>query len=385
MRIPFCKSEPKFGSSVRDIEGFKTYNRFIVLSTVSSTTIPNILDLLFSLYPFGTESIPQNSKKTRVLVINTSEVHGSIHNISNTRNRNTFIHYGMADCDIDSLTGDTPIVFTDLDWNVIVDKPHDVDSAVYRGLTEVQLSYDMTSRGCEIVRNSRNNRNILIPSPEYYDETDMVMLGGRDESYGQYLLDLTEDRYLYEATSDQRYLSGLPKYTLNDLIDDRTKVYKVNIQIENLSSKLSNIEENHELNNIISEICCQLKYGLEHSGYSNAEIILNGKQGYNITFEKLRSYLNLSPIEVRTNFMLLCGEVNSVNEQYMCDQDDYSLLININHANIKVCIIDLIPAINNFDINTTDSNVRELGERLKYDNPSLCEFRNAMERDHSVF
>ena len=124
---------------------------------------------------------------------------------------------------------------------------------------------------------------------------------------------------------------------------------------------------------------------MEHSGYSRAEIILSGKQGYNITFEKLRSYLNLSPIEVRTNFMLLCGEVDRVNEAYMCDQNDYSLLITIDHANVKVCIVDLDPNFSSFAINKTDSNVKGLSDQLKFDNPALCEYHAAMERDHSTF
>ena len=169
-------------------------------------------------------------------------------------------------------------------------------------------------------------------------------------------------------------------------MDDHTKIYKLNIRIENLSSKFNtDISYNEKLNNTITEICSELKYGLEHSGYSYAEIILSGKQGYNITFEKLRSYLNLSPIEIRTNFMLLCGDVDRINETYMCDKNDYSLLITIDHTNVKVCIVDLAPNINSFTINKTDSNVKGLADQLKFDNPGLCEFHAAMERDHSAF
>ena len=145
MKLPFCKSAPRFGSSVKDVDGFKSYNRFIVLSSVTSTTIPNILEMLFSLTPFGTSSFAPNTKKTRVLVINTSEVYGSIHGIVDTRNRNVFIHHGMADCDIEQIDGDTPIIFTDIAWNVIVDKPYEIMSGPsYKGLTTVKLSYDMS-------------------------------------------------------------------------------------------------------------------------------------------------------------------------------------------------------------------------------------------------
>ena len=384
MKLPFCESAPRFGSSVKDVGGFKSYNRFIVLSSVTSTTIPNILDMLFSLTLFGTNLLSSNTKKTRVLVINTSEVYGSVHGIVDTRNRNVFIHHGMADCDIEQIDGDTPIIFTDIDWNVIVDKPDEIMSGPsYKGLTEVQLSYDMTSRGYEITRESSRDRDILIPLPEYYDEKDMIMLGGIDESYGQHLFNLNEDQY---DMSTEQYINALHKTTLNQLIDDHTKIYKLNIRIENLSSKIiTDIDYNERLNNMITEICSELKYSLEHSGYSYAEIILSGKQGYNITFEKLRSYLNLSPIEVRTNFMLLCGDVDRINETYMCDQNEYSLLITMDHANVKVCIVDLAPNINSFAINKTDSNVKGLAERLKFDNPGLCEFHAAMERDHSTF
>jgi hypothetical protein len=384
MRLPFCESSPKFGSSVKDVDGFTSYNRFIVLSSVTSNTIPNILDLLFNLSPFGTNHFDPSVKKTRVLVINTSEVYGSIHGIRDTRNRNVFVHHGIADCDIDQIDGDTPITFTDIDWNVIVDKPDEIMSGPsYKGLTQVQLSYDVTSRGYEINRESTKNRNILIPSPEYYDEKDMIMLGGIDESYGEDLFNMMENQYDMN-TND--YIKALHKSTLNQLMDDHTKVYKLNIQIENLSSKITNSSrETEHLNEVIAEICSQLKYGLEHSGYSNAEIILNGKNGYNVTFEKLRSYLKLSPIEIRTNFMLLCGEVDRVNEQYMCDQDYYSLLINIDHTNVKVCIVDLVPNMNLFAVDKTDSDVKNLSDRLKFDNPGLCEFHAAMERYHSAF
>lgn len=383
MKLPFGEKNYNFGTSVKDIDGFKSYNRFIILSSVTSNTIPNILDIVFSLSPIGTASYDINTKKTRVLVINTSEVYGCIHGLRDTRNRNVFIHHGIADCDIDSIDGDTPITFTDIDWNVIVDKPTEVISApTYKGLSEVQLSYDMTSRGYEITRESTKNRDILIPLPEYYDEKDMIMLGGIDESYGKQLFDMQEERYDMDTN---QYVNALHKSTLNQLMDDHTKVYKLNIQIDNLSSKMiADPNYNKDLNNSITELCSELKYSLEHSGYSRAEIILNGKQGYNVTFEKLRSYLDLSPIEVKTNFLLLCGEVDRLNEAYMCDQNDYSLLITIDHANVRVCIVDLVPEIHSFDIDKTDSDVRNLSEILKFDNPGLCEYHASMERDQSI-
>lgn len=381
MKLPFGQSAQKFGTSVKDLDGFKSYNRFIVLSSVTSNSIPNILDLLFNLSPFGTDTVMVTAKKTRVLVINTSEVFGSIHGMRDIRNRNVYIHHGMADCDIEQIDGDTPIIFTDIDWNVIVDKPTEVMGAPsYRGLSDVQLSYDIGARGYEVLRNTSKNNSVLIPTPEYYDEKDMVMLGGRDESYGEYLFGLAEDRY--DMNMDQ-YVNALHKSTLNTLMDDHTKVYKLNIQIENLSSKITTTQFENSINDIITEICSQLKYELEHAGYSNAEIILNGKHGYNVPLEKLRTYLNLSPIEARTNFTLLCGGVDSVNEQYMCDQNDYSLLIHMDHANVKVCIVDLVPGVRTFDVDKTDTNVKELGEHLKFDNPGICEWHAAMERDHS--
>ena len=381
MKLAFGERKLNFGASVKDLDGFKSYNRFIVLSSVTSNTIPNILEMLFGIGPFGTNCFGPNVKKTRVLVINTSEVYGSIHGIRDTRNRNVFVHHGMADCDINEIDGDTPITFTDIDWNVIVDKPDEIMSGPsYRGLTEVQLSYDMTSRGYEITRDSYRDRNILIPMPEYYDEKDMIMLGGVDESYGAKLFDVQELQY---DTSSDKYLNSLHKSSLNQLIDDHTKVYKLNIQIDNVSSKFMTQEQNNNLDNTITEVCSQLKYELEHSGYSCAEIILNGKRGYNVTFEKLRSYLDLSPIEIRSNFLMLCGGIDRINESYMRDQNDYSLLITIDHANVKVCIVDLIPDLNSFNINKTDSDVKGLSERLKFDNPAVCEYNDAMNRDHS--
>ena len=42
------------GHSVKDLPGFYKANRFIVLTSVTSNTIPNILDMVFNLLPGGT-------------------------------------------------------------------------------------------------------------------------------------------------------------------------------------------------------------------------------------------------------------------------------------------------------------------------------------------
>ena len=54
MKLAFGERKLNFGASVKDLDGFKSYNRFIVLSSVTSNTIPNILEMLFGIGPFGT-------------------------------------------------------------------------------------------------------------------------------------------------------------------------------------------------------------------------------------------------------------------------------------------------------------------------------------------
>jgi hypothetical protein len=350
--------------SVRGLDGFYRYNRFIILSKVTSDSIPNILDIVFNITAGSMDFIPSESEKTKVTVINNSEVYGSIHGMKDTRTRSVYIHHGMADVNIDRIRGDTPIRFVDVDYNVIADKPTEIEHGhSLKEVGEVKLSYDRNLYGNALYRDEDTYQPILVPSPEFYDEKDMILLSGVDEDYCD-RIDRGKENIYYE--NKNKYLESLYSLTLNDLIDEHTKVMKLNIKIDNLTVSNNRVEGCHtaiDYNNMIHETVCKIKYSMERNGFSSGEIILNGNQGYNVT--DLKTYLDLSNIEKRINFSMLCGDIEEINEILFGDYPhDYSYMIKVDYANIKVVIVDFVPSPIG-GILKTDSDVNELGTCLK--------------------
>lgn len=374
MKLNFGNSIILSNGSVKNIEGFYRYNRFIVLSEITSDTIPNILDLLFNFTSGDIDMIPSDSKKTKITVINNSEVYGSYHGLKDTRTRSVYIHHGVADCNVDRINGDTPIKFTDMDYNVIADKPSDKEHGPsWKAIGEVNLSYDQDTFGNVLYRDTDTYKQILTPSPEFYDEKDMVLLSGREEDYSSTLLDNKENIYF---ENKDKYEKNLYTLTLNQLIDDHTKVMKLNMKIDNLSSRKAMIQSAdtiEEFNAMINDVCCQIKYSLEKSGFSSAEIILNGSNGYNIT--NLRSYLDLNQIEKRVNYSCLCGNIDDINNSLFegSQSQDFSYLIRVNYSDIKVVIVDFVPEYND-GINKTDLDTNELGQSLRSNNAESVGF-----------
>ena len=383
MKLGFGNSN--FGAlankSVKGLDGFYRYNRFIVLSEVTSDTIPNILDIIFEATSGGAIDSIFGSQKTKVTVINNSEVYGSyIHGIKDTRTRSVYIHHGIADCNVNEVRGDTIIKFTDVDYNVIADKPSIAEQNDINSLGEVQLSYDTAYTSGEIVRDVKHYDTIMVPSPEFYDETDMVLLAGREEDYNDTLLSNRERIYIDDQLT---FGDKLYRLTLNDLIDEHTKVMKLNIKIDNLSTRKGFVPLEFtscagafeptcnlsDFNNLIHDMVCNCKYAMEKNGFSNAEIIFNGSNGYNIT--NLKSYLNLNKVERRLNFEMLCGEIDRINEVIFGEEDpdlsnQLSILVRVDYSNVKVIIVDFYPQFSNPGmVNKTDSDVKELGNTLK--------------------
>lgn len=369
MRFDFATKGSTFGKTIKDVGGFTKANRFIILSEIHSSTIPNILDMFFGLLP-STDVISPESKKTRVMVINNSEVYGSYYGLRDTRTRNVFMHYGMADTSLNNIQGDTPILFTDVDWNVLIDCPEAAmrgrqNGMVYSDLREVHVSYDdiafnndsLYREGC------KNSKKILIPSPEFYEEKDMVVLGQHDESYIDQINENKENIY---AMPEEKYIDSLYSLTLNDLIDQNTRVYKLNITVENLKTNLTDVKcASIGEDNFISELCSEIKYTLEKSGFSGAEIILDGKNGFNL--RDVKTSLNLTPFEQKLNMRTVCYELSSINERLIDDLLDSSIIMTISYSNIHVKIIDKMmligPTSNRID--STDTNVLELSSFLK--------------------
>ena len=364
MRLDFGSGRKTFGMTTSDVPGMYRLHRFIIISEISSKTIPNILDIFFGLLPGVTEMVEGYSKKTRVIVINSSEVYGTYYGLRNSRTRNVYIHHGMADCSANEIQGDTPIFFSDVDWNVIVDKPDEaISSTKISSVGEVNLSYDSEVSGDNLFRPNSGSKKIMIPTPLFYDEKDMVMVGNCEEDYMSQILDTKESIW---ASPENTIKDKMYATTLNELIDPNTKIFKLNINVENLSS-FGSTPNSHDpryedFNTFVEELCAQTKFSLEKWGFSSGEIIFSGKNGYNVT--NLKSYMNLSDTEKRMNYMSLCYDLDSLNEESLYRDDlNISVIMTLNYSNVHVKIID------RYEINdgptTTDSNVLGLSQMLK--------------------
>lgn len=364
MRLNFGSGRNTFGMTTSDVPGMYRLHRFIILSEISSKTIPNILDVFFGLLPGVTEMVEGCSKKTRVMVINSSEVYGTYYGLRNSRTRNVYIHHGMADCAANEIQGDTPIFFSDVDWNVIVDKPDEAASSTkISSVGEVNLSYDSEVSGDNLFRPNSGSKKIMIPTPLFYDEKDMVMVGNCEEDYMSQILDAKESIW---ASPENTIKEKMYTTTLNELIDANTKIFKLNISVENLSSfgenYITRVNRFDDFNTFVEEMCAQAKFCLEKWGFSSGELIFSGKNGYNVT--NLKSYMNLSDIEKRMNYMSLCYELDRLNEESLyTDKIDISVIMTLNYSNVHVKIIDRCEMHDG--LTTTDSNVLGLSQLLK--------------------
>ena len=350
-----------FGKSVKDLDGFCRCGRFIILSEVTSNSIPNILELVFDLMPSGIGNIFNPvSKKTKVTLINISEIYGDVHGRKDTRNRNVYIHYGFCDCGIDQVNGETPVTFTDMDWNVISDTPSKSEHGDLNGLTDINVSYDNKTTGGLIFRDSGTSCNqILIPSPEYYDEKDMLLIGDKEENYYDTLQENKESKYY---TSFDKYYNNLYRKSLNSLIDKYTKVVKLNINIENLSSVKSTDSDN--FNNFIQDLAAYAKYSLETCGFCGAEIILGGSTGFNIT--NIKSQMDLSNMEAKIYLRLLYNKIEELN--YSIENKNYTILMRFSYSKVDVRIVD--KTINRAE-EGTDCLSEDLSNNLKVNTSTI--------------
>ena len=270
----------------------------------------------------------------------------------------------MADCSAKEIQGDTPIFFSDVDWNVIVDKPDEArDSTKISSVGEVNLSYDSEVSGDNLFRPNSGSKKIMIPTPLFYDEKDMVMVGNCEEDYMSQILDTKESIW---ASPENTIKDKMYSTTLNELIDANTKIFRLNINLENLSLIGAKFNSNdfrcEDFDTFIEELSAQAKFCLEKWGFSSGEIIFSGKDGYNVT--NLKSYMNLSDIEKRMNYMSLCYDLDSLNEESLYnDNMNISVIMRLDYSNIHVKIIDRMEMLDG--LTTSDSNVLGLSQLLK--------------------
>lgn len=355
-----------FKKTVNSIDGFRSRNRFIIFSEVKSNTIPDIIDLIFNLEPGGTTFLDSNTKKTKVMVINQSEVYGDAHGRKDTRTRNCYIHYGFTDCTVEQITGDTMITFTDMDWNVIADKPWGTNG---RGPSisdmigsDVNVSYDIESTGGgAIYRDTDTYNEILIPSPEFYDEKDMLLVGDRESNYND---DLNENKSFNYYNSFESYYKNLYRIPLNDLIDEgHTKIFKLAVTIDKISA-MGNFGDkyNEEIDQLILELASELKYSMEICGFSGGEIDLGGeKDGFN--FHNLKSYIRMEKDERFFHFNMF---INRLDEIARANYDlPFVLMFNMRTDNVNVKVIDKRQLINS-NVGS-DNDPEDLSKRLKID------------------
>lgn len=349
--------------SVKDLKGFRSYNRFIIFSEVKSNTIPDIIDLIFNLAPGGMTFLDSNTKKTKVMVINQSEVYGDVHGRMDTRTRNCYMHYGYADCSIDQVNSDTLITFTDMDWNVIADKPYDGTGG--RNMetiigSDINVSYDIKNNGGAIYRDTNTYNQILTPSPEFYDEKDMLLIGDKEEDYNENLI---ENKAFNYYDSFDTYYDNLYKIKLEDLIDDHTRIYKLNITIEKLANLGVQGLNDDSIDEIVSEIASELKYAMEISGFSTGEIDFGGvSNGFN--FHGMKSYIRMDKDERYFHSYMFVERLNELTERYY--DLPFVLMFSMRSDKVVVKVMDKRQIIGN-DVGS-DEDSHDLSIRLKEDN-----------------
>lgn len=347
--------------SVSDIKGFRSHNRFIILSEIKSNTIPDIIDLIFNLAPGGVSFLDSKTQKTKVMVINQSEVYGDAHGHQDTRTRNCYIHYGFADCNVDYVNSDTLITFTDMDWNVIADKPWGTNGHSFDIGSDINVSYDQEmAGGGAIYRDTSSYNEVLIPSPEFYDEKDMLLIGDKEENYHESLLE--NKTYNYYSSYDS-YYNNLYKLKLGELIDDHTKIFKLRITIDNLSSLgVQSVNPDETIDDLVSEIASELKYAMEISGFSGGEIDMGGSQdGFNFT--NMKSYLRMEKEERYFHFRMFVDRLDELADRYY--DLPFVLMFNMRSDNVNVRVIDKRNIISTKI--GSDEDTLNLSQRLKQD------------------
>lgn len=355
MRLPLGSSRFKSKKTIDDIEGFKYRNRFIVLSKITSNSIPDIIDVIFNLNPAGTGSFLDNSiGKTKVTLLNVSQVYGDAHGNSDYRTRNVYIHHGYIDSDIDKINGESLITFVDLDYNVIPDKLSDTRDKL--NITQVKTSYDASvTSGSILYRDNSDYKKILIPTPNFYDEKDMLLVGDHDEDYMDLLNDNKEEKYF----NFDKYYHNLFRSSINELMDNNTKVIKLMVNIEVIGQINMNIDD---LENLIQNIAAETKCSLESCGFSGAEVIYGGNHmGFNV--EKLKSCMDLSLTEKQIGLSLLYGRLEEINSRF-CDYDNtanFTIFMNMNYSNVNVRIVQTEETVGD----KTDITPESLTELLK--------------------
>ena len=369
MNLSSLTSKGGFASTSDDIEGFKFKNRVIVLSEISSSTIPDIMDLVFNLLPGGSGSFVSGlERKTKVVVINNSEVYGDFRGTKNTRTRNAIIHYGFSDVPIDQINMESPITFTNLDYNIICDKPWDAESnPTAFALQEVQVSYDERSTGGLIYRDTKSYNPILIPDPIHYDEKDQVLLTDNDQDsyYDNMKINIMENKF----DNPSHYLSQLFTCTLGDLYDKHTKIFKLNIKIDRLTH-CQIIDGVDDFNDWVQDVVSQGKYILETCGFSGCELILGGENGFNV--DRLITHMDLTKDEICIVRHLLIERLSELNDVVAdeCRGLGIKIIVRYAYSDVKVVIMgnDLFIGDGEPIVNKTSELTSDLGEKLKLDN-----------------
>ena len=177
------------------------------------------------------------------------------------------------------------------------------------------------------------------------------------------IMDSKENKFTMDSDS---YLKSLYTLTLNDLSNTNPKpmIYKLNIHIENLTNTIyGSFHVEEDINELVTELAAEVKFHLEKSGFSGAEIIFDGDKGYNVS--KLKTYMDMDDFEKRINWLMLNQALNDLNMRYFEDnQLPYSLILTLNYANVKATLVDKTVSTADED-STSDSDVNSIAGQLK--------------------
>lgn len=311
--------------------------RFIIISDIKSNSIPDLYNLIFNIMSgngFGNDGY----EKSKISVINVSESRGSIHN-KRDRLRSVIVHTGTCDCSPEEINLDSVISFEQVDYNAF-------STGIGNGgrsdlIDGVLVSYDKRQ---PLIRASSSNADIIIPTPNYYEEYDQIKLSGDETNHVEVCDGLS---YYSSIRNAEMWDNNIFRIKIRDLIDNYTKIRKIIFNIEKIGFGINGGEPivtnavNTGESDLIHNYACELKYILETSCFSSATIFLSIR-GFKIM--NIKSYMSLSTEEASLNFTNLNFQVDMLNSRFKEEFFGIEMITNIRHDKVSVKIY---PVVNN--------------------------------------
>ena len=316
MIIRLNKNQAYSNYNIYEDEQFHNVARTIYLNSIKTTSLnSNPLIKIFDVILNGFQSTLNDI--TEVTVSNKSIVSGTIHTKSDRIIRqNKYTHHGIIRQPIELVGPDSLVEFADVDFVSVIDNNY------ISGKPGSQGNIDVTTSNRFVLTDYPNDDSVMpeiTPDPMHYDEIDMVKTGY--DSNGSYI-----DSVFNLHWSD----STVSPFTipLRALIDKNTKIYKRNINVENmdileqsLSGTYSRLSHLHSfVTNIVSEIALSM----ENNCVTSGTFIFGGSEGFNI--RNISSTFVVDSNILNANLACLKMDMENVN---CCLPDNIRLIVDV--------------------------------------------------------